>query len=67
VPHAAQFPRCRRESRAYAGGDTEGWDAPALNSGSPAPVAWTADQLSTLPTYRLAGAARRVRRADGIR
>ena len=41
------FLGAERKSRAYAGGDTEGWDAPALNSGSPAPVAWTADQLFT--------------------
>ena len=34
-----------QKTRAYAGGESEGWDAPALDSGSPAPVAWTADQL----------------------
>jgi mono/diheme cytochrome c family protein len=39
------FLGAERKSRAYAGGDSEGWDAPALNSSSPAPVAWTADQL----------------------
>jgi mono/diheme cytochrome c family protein len=33
------------KSRAYAGGAAEGWDTPALNSSSPAPVAWTPDQL----------------------
>ena len=35
------------KSRSYAGGVSEGWDAPALNSNSPAPVAWTAEQLDT--------------------
>ena len=33
------------KSRAYAGGDGEGWDAPALDASSPAPVPWTADAL----------------------
>ncbi|HZT24255.1 MAG TPA: cytochrome c [Pseudolabrys sp.] len=32
-------------TKAYAGGKGEGWTAPALNSASPAPVPWTADQL----------------------
>jgi mono/diheme cytochrome c family protein len=41
------FLGAERKSRPYAGGDTEGWNAPALNSSSPAPVAWTADQLFT--------------------
>jgi mono/diheme cytochrome c family protein len=31
----------------YAGGVSEGWDAPALDAGSLAPIAWTADQLTT--------------------
>lgn len=35
------------KSRAFAGGVIEGWDAPALNSSSPAPRVWTADQLFT--------------------
>jgi len=35
------------KSRAFAGGVSEGWDAPALNSSSPAPRVWTADQLFT--------------------
>jgi mono/diheme cytochrome c family protein len=39
------FLGAERKARAYAGGESEGWDAPALDSGSPAPVAWTADQL----------------------
>jgi len=30
-----------------AGGESEGWHAPALNAASPAPVAWTAEQLFT--------------------
>jgi mono/diheme cytochrome c family protein len=29
----------------YAGGEGEGWQAPALDASSPAPVPWTADQL----------------------
>jgi mono/diheme cytochrome c family protein len=29
----------------YAGGEGEGWQAPALDESSPAPVPWTADQL----------------------
>ena len=35
------------KSRAFGGGVSEGWDAPSLNSSSPAPKAWTADQLFT--------------------
>ena len=35
------------KSRTFAGGVSEGWDAPALNSSSPAPKVWTADQLFT--------------------
>ena len=31
----------------FAGGVSEGWDAPALDAGSPAPVVWTADQLTS--------------------
>jgi mono/diheme cytochrome c family protein len=34
----------RRE--AYAGGEAEGWHAPALNSASPSPVRWTAEALT---------------------
>jgi mono/diheme cytochrome c family protein len=34
------------KSRAYEGGESEGWNAPALTaSSSPAPLPWTADQL----------------------
>ena len=32
-------------TRDFDGGQSEGWDAPALNSSSPAPSAWTAEQL----------------------
>jgi mono/diheme cytochrome c family protein len=39
------FLGAEQKSDAYVGGSSEGWDAPALNSSSPAPVAWTADQL----------------------
>jgi mono/diheme cytochrome c family protein len=35
------------KSRAFGGGVSEGWDAPSLNSSSPAPEVWTADQLFT--------------------
>ncbi|HXD46721.1 MAG TPA: cytochrome c [Pseudolabrys sp.] len=31
--------------RRFAGGEGEGWSAPALDAASPAPVPWTADQL----------------------
>jgi mono/diheme cytochrome c family protein len=34
-----------KRGQAYAGGETEGWIAPALNADSPAAVPWTADQL----------------------
>jgi mono/diheme cytochrome c family protein len=34
-----------RKDRAFAGGEVEGWHAPALNSESPSPVPWTADAL----------------------
>ena len=34
-----------KTSQVYDGSIIEGWVAPALNSNSPAPVAWTADQL----------------------
>lgn len=32
-------------SDSFAGGEAEGWRAPALNASSPAPVPWSADQL----------------------
>ncbi len=31
--------------RSFAGGETEGWRAPPLNSATPAPVPWTADRI----------------------
>jgi mono/diheme cytochrome c family protein len=34
-----------KSQQALAGGMAEGWDAPALNSASPAPVPWTEDAL----------------------
>jgi mono/diheme cytochrome c family protein len=37
---AAEVPQ-----QALAGGEAEGWDAPPLNSASPAPVPWTEDAL----------------------
>jgi mono/diheme cytochrome c family protein len=34
-------------SRPYAGGEAEGWLAPALDASAPAPVPWTADRIFT--------------------
>ncbi|WP_419760528.1 c-type cytochrome [Acidisoma sp.] len=34
-------------SAQYAGGHSDGWLAPALNHGSPAPAPWTEDELAT--------------------
>lgn len=34
-------------SNALGGGQAEGWTAPAINAKSPAPVAWTVDELDT--------------------
>lgn len=34
-----------KKGEAYAGGDAEGWHAPALNAASPAPAPWTPAQL----------------------
>lgn len=46
---ACHTPRNRlgaeRIGRALAGGDAEGWHAPALDAASPAPVPWTAETL----------------------
>jgi mono/diheme cytochrome c family protein len=36
----------KRDNR-YAGGEVEGWHAPALGAASPSPVPWTADSLAT--------------------
>jgi mono/diheme cytochrome c family protein len=36
-----------KKSSAYDGGESEGWQAPALNATSRAPTAWTVDQLAT--------------------
>ena len=41
------FLGAEEKSRRYAGGESDGWDAPALNIASTAPVVWTADQLFT--------------------
>lgn len=49
-----------KKSSAFAGGAAEGWNAPPLNSSSPAAHKWTADQLAEyLSTgwHRLHGAA----------
>jgi mono/diheme cytochrome c family protein len=34
-----------KRDEAFAGGDVEGWHAPALNAASPAPLPWTAERL----------------------
>jgi mono/diheme cytochrome c family protein len=39
------FLGAERKLYAYTGGESERWDAPALNSSSPAPIPWTVDQL----------------------
>jgi mono/diheme cytochrome c family protein len=36
-----------KKEEPYAGGEAEGWHAPALNQASPSPVPWTADSLHT--------------------
>jgi mono/diheme cytochrome c family protein len=36
-----------KDSAPFAGGEGEGWRAPALNASSPAPVPWSAEQLYT--------------------
>jgi mono/diheme cytochrome c family protein len=36
-----------RHDQYFAGGESEGWHAPALNAASPAPIPWTTEQLST--------------------
>jgi mono/diheme cytochrome c family protein len=36
-----------QNARALAGGDAEGWDAPALQAAAPAPKGWSVDQLAT--------------------
>jgi len=35
-----------RKAQRFAGGEAEGWHAPALDARSPAPVPWTAEQLA---------------------
>jgi mono/diheme cytochrome c family protein len=35
-----------RRRRVFAGGEAEGWYAPALNADSPSPLPWTVDQLT---------------------
>jgi mono/diheme cytochrome c family protein len=48
---ACHTPRNRlgaeRKGDAFAGGEAEGWHAPALNSASPSPVPWTEEALHT--------------------
>ena len=34
-----------KQNEQYAGGEGEGWQAPALNAASPAPAPWTVDQI----------------------
>jgi mono/diheme cytochrome c family protein len=35
-----------KRSQRFAGGEAEGWHAPALNAASPAPIPWNAEQLA---------------------
>ncbi|MGE5522259.1 MAG: c-type cytochrome [Rhodospirillaceae bacterium] len=48
---ACHTPRNRmgaeKEDELYAGGEIEGWHAPALNGSAPAPAPWTAERLYT--------------------
>ncbi len=39
---------------AFAGGDVEGWHAPALNASSPSPVPWTVDALQSYLRHGIA-------------
>jgi mono/diheme cytochrome c family protein len=41
--------------RDFAGGDAEGWYAPALDERSPSPLAWTADELTVYLRTGIAG------------
>src|SRR5438132_9071415 len=34
-----------KKDEAFAGGEVEGWHAPALNAGSPSPIPWTVDAM----------------------
>jgi mono/diheme cytochrome c family protein len=36
-----------KKDEAFAGGEVEGWHAPALNASSPSPVPWTIDAMQT--------------------
>src|SRR5436305_4368901 len=39
---------------AFAGGEVEGWHAPALNAASPSPVPWTVEALQQYLTHGIA-------------
>ena len=39
------FAGAEKHSQPYAGGEAEGWHAPALNDASPAPLPWSSDAL----------------------
>jgi len=43
-----------RKDAAFAGGEVEGWHAPALNSASPSPVPWTVETLQTYLRHGIA-------------
>ena len=42
------------KNAAFAGGEVEGWHAPALNAKSPSPVPWTVDALQTYLRHGIA-------------
>jgi mono/diheme cytochrome c family protein len=43
-----------QKNAAFAGGEVEGWHAPALNAKSPSPVPWTVDALQTYLRHGIA-------------
>ena len=56
------FLGAEKRDQAFAGGEAEGWHAPALNTAAPAPVPWTVDAMVT---YLSAGIAPRREVAAG--
>jgi mono/diheme cytochrome c family protein len=43
-----------KKDQAFAGGEVEGWHAPALNSASPSPVPWTVEALQAYLRHGIA-------------
>jgi mono/diheme cytochrome c family protein len=43
-----------KKDEAFAGGEIEGWHAPALNAASPSPVPWTVDAMATYLKHGIA-------------